>query len=156
MVVTSSRHLVSGMNKLFDSEANLAGLRLGPLECRILEEVWSRRSLTVRELLADGKIQLAYTTVMTTLDRLFKKGLLDRTEEGKAFRYSPRCSPAEVPRFVAVTGMQRWIESTRPSSLLLSYFVEAISCHDARLLDELKVLVNQKRSELKKRKEKQI
>jgi hypothetical protein len=52
--------------------------------------------------------------------------------------------------------MQRWIESTRPSSLLLSYFVEAISCHDARLLDELRVLVNQKRSELKKSKEKQI
>jgi hypothetical protein len=36
------------------------------------------KSLTVRELLADGKIRLAYTTVMTTLDRLFKKGLLNR------------------------------------------------------------------------------
>ena len=157
MVIAScSRHPVSGMNKLFDSEAKVAGLRLGPLECRILEEVWSRKSLTVRELLADGKIQLAYTTVMTTLDRLFKKGLLDRVEEGKAFRYSARCTPAEVPRFVAVVGMQRWIESTRPSSLLLSYFVEAVSSHDARLLDELKVLVNQKRLELKKTRDKQI
>jgi predicted transcriptional regulator len=139
------------MNKLFDAEAEPARLRLGPLECRILEEVWSRKSLTVRELLADGKIQLAYTTVMTTLDRLFKKGLLDRTEEGKAFRYSARCTPAEVPRFVAVTGMQRWIQSTRPSSLLLSYFVEAISAHDARLLDELRALVDQKRLQLKRR-----
>jgi predicted transcriptional regulator len=145
---------VNGMIKLFDAEAEPARLRLGPLECRILEEVWSRKSLTVRELLADGKIQLAYTTVMTTLDRLFKKGLLDRSEEGKAFRYSARCTPAEMPRLVAVTGMQRWIGSTRPSSLLLSYFVEAVSAHDARLLDELRVLVDQKRSEIKKSREK--
>jgi predicted transcriptional regulator len=147
---------VSGMNKPFDSEPEPARLRLGPLECRALEEVWSRKSLTVRELLADGKIQLAYTTVMTTLDRLFKKGLLDRIEEGKAFRYSARCTQEDAPRFVAVTGMQRWIESTQPSSLLLSYFVEAISAHDERLLDELRNLVDQKRSELKNKGEKEV
>jgi predicted transcriptional regulator len=126
--------------------------QLGPLELEMLEEVWSRGSVTVRELLADGKIRQAYTTIMTTLDRLFKKGLLDRTEEGKAFRYSAQCAPAEMPRFVAVAGMRRWISSTTPSSLPLSYFVEAITTHDARLLEELRVLVEQKRSELKKRK----
>ncbi len=92
---------------------------------------------------------------MTTLDRLFKKGLLDRTEEGRAFRYSACCTPAEMPRFVAVTGMRRWIESARSSSLPLSYFVEAISAHDARLLDELRLLVEQKSLELKKQKGKQ-
>jgi predicted transcriptional regulator len=86
---------------------------------------------------------------------LFKKGFLDRTEEGRAFRYSAQCSPAELPRFVAVTGMRRWIESTSPSSLPLSYFVDAITAHDARLLDDLRTLVEQKRSELKKRKGKQ-
>jgi hypothetical protein len=57
-----------------------------------------------------------------------------------------------MPRFVAVAGMRRWISSTTPSSLPLSYFVEAITTHDARLLEELRVLVEQKRSELKKRK----
>ena len=135
------------------SDAGPTQLRLGPLERRIFEEVWSRESLTVRELLAGGKIRLAYTTVMTTLDRLFKKGLLDRTEEGRAFRYSAHCAPAEIPRFVAVTGMRRWIEATGPSPLPLSYFVEAISAHDARLLDELRVLVEQKRLEIKKKRE---
>ena len=137
-------------NKL-SAESKLAGVRLGPLERRILGEVWLHKSLTVRELMTHGKFSFAYTTVMTTLDRLFKKGLLDRAEEGKAFRYSPTCTPAEVPRLVAVAGVRRWIESTRPSSLPLSYFVEAISAHDARLLDELRDLVEQKRSELKKR-----
>jgi predicted transcriptional regulator len=146
---------MNGMNKV-GSEAGPDRVRLGPLERKILEEVWSResKSLTVRELLAEGKILLAYTTVMTTLDRLFKKGLLDRVEEGRAFRYSAQCNPAEVSRLVAVAGMRRWIESSSPSSLPLSCFVEAISAHDAKLLDELRVLVDQKRLELKRRKEK--
>jgi predicted transcriptional regulator len=115
----------------------------------MLEEVWARGSVTVRELLADGKIRQAYTTVMTTLDRLFKKGLLRREAEGKAFRYSPSCTREELPRLVAVTGIRQWIESTQVSSLPLSYFVEAISAHDARLLDELRALVERKRRELK-------
>ena len=146
------------MNEI-NEDASHAGpdrVRLGPLERKILEEVWSResKSLTVRELLAEGKTSLAYTTVMTTLDRLFKKGLLQRTEEWRAFRYSAQCPPAEISRLVAVEGMRRWIESSIPSSLPLSCFVEAISAHDATLLDELRVLVDQKRLELKRRKEK--
>ncbi len=139
----------------FAAESKLGRFGLGPLECRILEEVWSRKSLTVRELLADGKIRLAYTTVMTTLDRLFKKGLLDRTEEGRAFRYSPRCAPTDIPRLVAVNIMRRWIESAAPSSSPLSYFVEAVSDHDVKLLDELRALVEIKRQEIKRQKEKQ-
>jgi len=123
--------------------------QLGPLEQEMLEEVWSRGSVTVRELLADGKIRQAYTTIMTTMDRLFKKGLLLRVAEGKAFRYSPRCTREELPRLVAVSGIRQWIESSQTSSLSLSYFVEAISAHDARLLDQLRALVERKRRELK-------
>src|SRR5579862_1726558 len=123
--------------------------QLGPLERKLLEEVWSRQSVTVRELVAGGKIRLAYTTVMTTLDRLYKKGLLDRAAEGKAFRYSCRCAPKEVPQLAAVTNMQRWIATGDVSSLHLSCFVEAIGEHDARLLDELRALVENKRRELK-------
>ena len=139
-------------NKII-SQAGPDRVRLGPLERQLLEAVWSRRSLTVRELLADGKIRLAYTTVMTTLDRLFKKGLLNRTEEGRAFRYTAHCAPKELSRLVAVSEMRRWIAST--PALPLSCFVDAISAHDATLLDELRVLVEQKRLQLKKRKEKQ-
>lgn len=145
----------SRTSALYSSESMPARIKLGPLECAILAEVWSHKSLTVRELLEGGKVRLAYTTVMTTLDRLFKKGLLDRTEEGRAFRYSATCPPQEVAHLVAVTGVRRWIESTRPSSLPLSYFVEAISADDS-LLDELRVLVERKRSELKKQREKQL
>jgi predicted transcriptional regulator len=132
-----------------ESESNFESARLGPLERRLLQQIWIRRSATVRELLADSDMRLAYTTVMTTLDRLFKKGLLERTEQGRAFRYSARCSPAELPRFLMVNGMRRWLQSTGTPSLPLSYFVDAISAHDVKLLDELRVLVEQKRQELK-------
>ena len=116
-----------------------------------MEQAWSRGSMTVRELLADGKVRQAYTTIMTTLDRLFKKGLLDRVPDGKAFRYSPRCTREELPRMMAVAGMQRWIESSAASPPRLSYFVEAISAHDASLLDDLKELIERKRRELQNR-----
>jgi predicted transcriptional regulator len=139
------------MKRLFTSDFTPAKVRLGPLERKILEEVWSRKSLTVRELLESSTISLAYTTVMTTLDRLFKKGLLHRVEEGRAFRYSAKCAPGEELRLVAVTGVQRWIESIRPSSVPLSYFVEAVGAQ-GELLDELRVLVERKRAELNKQK----
>ena len=44
----------------------------------MLDGLWARGSATVRELVEVGCQDLAYTTVMTTLDRLFKKGLLTR------------------------------------------------------------------------------
>lgn len=132
-----------------------SGDNLGPLERQIVQLVQSRGSATVRELLEDGKLQLAYTTVMTTLDRLFKKGLLARIAEGKAFRYSARCAPEDMARLVAVTGIRRWIESSKSSTLPhLSYFVEAISAHDASLLDELRALVERRRKELGHREKK--
>lgn len=137
------------------AESNLGTLSLGPLECKILQEVWSRKSLTVRELLSDGNIQLAYTTLMTTLDRLFKKGLLNRSEEGRAFRYSARCAPVDIPRFVTISTMRRWIEAAALPSLPLSCFVEAVSDYDANLLEELRLMIETKRAELMKRREKQ-
>lgn len=125
---------------------------LGPLEQRLLEELWSRGSATVRELLADGKIRQAYTTVMTTVDRLYKKGVLDRAAEGKAFRYTPRQTPGEFQQIVAFEGIRQFLGSSGASALPLSYLVETLSTHDAQLLDELQRLVETKRQELQNRK----
>lgn len=128
----------------------LTGTELGPLEQQLLQALWARGSATVRELLDDGKMSQAYTTVMTTLDRLYKKQLLDRVSEGRAFRYSPRQSADELRRVAAVEGIRQLLGSGEASSLPLSYLVEALSTHDAQLLDELQVLVERKRRELKK------
>ena len=125
--------------------------QLGPLEQQVLRELWSRGSGTVRELLESENMMLAYTTVMTTMDRLYKKGLLNREAEGRAYRYFPRHTPDEMRRNAAVEGIRQLLGSGNASALPLSYLVEALSEHDAQLLDELQVLVERKRRELKKR-----
>ena len=122
---------------------------LGPLEVRLLEALWQRGDATVRELLLDAGSGMAYTTVMTTVDRLYKKGLLDRTAEGRAFRYSPRLTQAEIQRAVAGEAIQQIFDSSQTSSLPLSYLIEIVSERDSMLLDELQDLIERKRQELK-------
>jgi predicted transcriptional regulator len=136
------------MTKAFSIFGSDSRPQLGPFEQQLLRKLWSQGSATVRELLADGKIHQAYTTVMTTVDRLYKKGLLDRVAEGRAFRYTPRHTPEELQRVTALESIRQLLGSADASSLPLSYLVEALSAHDAQLLDELQLLVERKRREL--------
>jgi predicted transcriptional regulator len=117
----------------------------------LLEEVWGRGSATVRELLANTDLNIAYTTVMTTLDRLYKKQVLSRAAEGRAFRYAARVTREELQRAAAGQAIQELLSSGETSSLPLSYLVEAVTEHDIELLDELQKLVETKRRELQKR-----
>lgn len=121
---------------------------LGPLEQRILDALWVRGSATVRELLENNHPNLAYTTLMTTLDRLFKKGLLSRSEEGRAFRYAPRLSREELHREAASHSLRQFLDAGPASNLPLSFLVEIVSEHDAKLLDDLGKLVERKQREL--------
>jgi len=122
---------------------------LGPLEKQVLQSVWALGTATVREVLAQGSLWQTYPTIMTTMDRLFKKGLLDRVPDGRAFRYSARFSPAELERATAVNSMRQLLASEN-ASLHLSYLVEAVGEQDSKLLDELLTLVERQRAELKK------
>src|SRR5438128_8928980 len=56
---------------------NKVMILLGPLEITVMEILWQRGESNVRDVAEKLDRPLAYTTVMTTLDRLFKKGLLD-------------------------------------------------------------------------------
>ena len=82
------------------------------------------------------------------MDRLFKKGLLDRVPDGRAFRYSARYGPKELEQITAVNSIKQLLGSEY-ASLHLSYLVEAVSERDAKLLDELQALVERQRAELK-------
>jgi predicted transcriptional regulator len=86
---------------------------------------------------------------MTTVDRLYKKGLLTRVVEGRAFRYTPRHSAEELQRVTALESIRQLLGSGDASALPLSYLVEALSAHDSQLLDELQLLVERKRRELR-------
>ena len=135
------------MKRIFHFRASSS--QLGPLEERLLEALWQRGNATVRELV-DGACQgLAYTTVMTTLDRLFKKNLLSREAEGRAFRYTPRFTREELHREVAGEAFRQLLDASPASSLPLSYLVEILTERDAQLLDDLRQVVEAKRRELR-------
>lgn len=114
----------------------------------MLDGLWARGSATVRELLQGGYQDLAYTTVMTTLDRLFKKGLLTRSEDGRAFRYATRFSREELHREAAGQAFRQLLDASPASSLPLSFLVEILGERDEQLLDDLRKLVDRKRREL--------
>jgi predicted transcriptional regulator len=123
--------------------------QLGPLEERLLKSIWERGTpVTVRELLDYGCDDLAYTTVMTTLDRLFKKNLLTREADGRAFRYTARYSRAELHQQALSETLHQALDTSQTSSLPLSFLVETLSERDAQLLDDLKQLVEAKRRQL--------
>jgi predicted transcriptional regulator len=119
----------------------------GPLERRALEALWERNApASVRDL-QPAFPQTAYTTLMTTLDRLWRKGVLVRTKRGRAFFYSPRLTQAELEAAVAADTLQRVVNDHGPALRpLLSFFVDAVDHRDHQLLDELEELVRARRA----------
>ena len=142
----SSRFLLRG----FKRPRDVASQALGKLERAVLNEIWRRDEVSVRDVyLAFGE-RVAYTTLMTTLDRLFKKKLLTRRKDGRAFVYLPAVSPDEFEQGIwedVIDGLLgRGAEEVQP---VLACIVDAVSERDRELLDELDRLIKEKRKELK-------
>ena len=130
----------------------VARLSLGELERRAMEVAWQRQELSVRDLHRELQERWAYTTLMTTLDRLHKKGILSRRKEGRAFLYSPRFSRKQLEQGIASDLIDSLLaRSAGEPAPLLSCFVEVVSEKDRNLLDELERLVREKRRMLKER-----
>jgi len=124
---------------------------LGHLELTVMAILWDYGEANVRDVAARLDRPLAYTTVMTTLDRLFKKGLLDRRKEDRAFLYLPRYSRAEWEQKRAGELIAGLFSPERSSELLISCLVDAVGQYDAALLDELERKIRLKRRELDRR-----
>ncbi len=124
-------------------------LSLGPLEIQVMEVVWKCGESSVRDVVEKLENRLAYTTVMTTLDRLYKKELLDRYKSERAFVYTARVSSDEWERQRAGDLVAGFLAGPQPSrDLLLSSLVDAVGHYDAMLLDELEEKIRNKRREL--------
>jgi|SRR6185437_15006102 len=122
---------------------------LGPLEAAVMEVAWQLGECNVRDVAQKLVRPLAYTTVMTTLDRLYKKGLLERRKEERAFFYSPAWSREEWEQKRAGDLMAAFLSGPRQAGeLLISCLVEAVGQHDLTLLDELERKIRSKRKEL--------
>jgi len=125
---------------------------LGPLEVSVMEILWSHGDSNVHDVTQKLDRPLAYTTVMTTLDRLYKKGLLQRRKAERAFFYSPRWSRAEWEQKRAGEFVKGFLEAPETSGeLLVSYLVDAVGRYDEALLDELERKIRLKRRELRRR-----
>jgi predicted transcriptional regulator len=123
---------------------------LGKLERDALEQMWQHGEMSVREMHQAFEERVAYTTLMTTLDRLFRKGLLDRRKAGRAFLYTARISREEFRQGVAEDIIDGLLgRSAKSAEPVLACFVDAVSERDRELLDELGRLVQDKRRQLK-------
>jgi predicted transcriptional regulator len=141
-IMKTARFLLRG----FRRPREVASLALGKLERQVLEEIWRRDEVSVREVFIAFEERVAYTTLMTTLDRLYKKQLLSRRKAGRAFYYSPLVSSVELEQGIRedlIDGLLgRNAEGVEP---VLACIVDAVSERDRELLDELDRLIQEKR-----------
>ena len=122
---------------------------LGPLETKVLALVWDQaRAVTVRDVQLAFPA-LAYTTLMTTLDRLYRKQLLVRCRRGRAFTYVPRYSREELLSRLVSGQMLDLLENSGAARAILSTLVRAVGRKDSLLLDELDALVQAEATRLR-------
>lgn len=109
--------------------------RLGDLEADVMDKVWGARGPVavkdVREALHPHR-PLAYTTVMTVMDRLFHKGWLSRERVGRSYRYSPALSRGEYTARL----MRDVLSTTDDRGLALLHFVDTMEPAEYEALRE--------------------
>ena len=124
----------------------------GVLERDVLDVVWASPDVAVRDVQARLPRQVAYTTVMTTLDRLFKKGVLSRRRAGRAFLYSAAQTRDQLNASIAGHVLSGLLQSQDTSAMpVLSRFVESVGKQDGAedLLRRLEQMIRDKRRELR-------
>jgi len=129
----------------FKSSQELFESSLGTLEREAMALVWDRGEISVRDACDVFPSPIAYTTMMTTLDRLFRKGLLSRRKVGRAFLYQAAASRAEMEGAVASELVQSLLERNGEALPILSSLVDAVSDRDRELLGALERLIREKR-----------
>lgn len=107
----------------------------GALESAVLAVLWEAGSplspAEVRERLAAHTAdELAYTTVVTILTRLFEKDALTRERDGRAYRYAPAADEAGL----AARRLTALLDQSADRTAVLSRFIEDLPDHDEQLL----------------------
>jgi predicted transcriptional regulator len=105
----------------------------GDLEAVIMDRVWDRDGpVTVRELLDEllKERDIAYTTVMSTMDNLHRKGWLARVKDGKAYRYTATASREEYSARL----MQEALADGGDPEMVLSHFVAQMDGEESEVL----------------------
>ena len=109
--------------------------QFGELEAAIMDRLWERGSpALVREVLDDLREDrpLAYTTVMTVMENLHRKGWLRRERDGRAWRYEPTGSRSSYTAGL----MSDALATSADHRTALAHFALQMSPRDAALLRE--------------------
>lgn len=114
--------------------------KLGPLEAVVMEHLWARnRPTAVRDVLDELAHDRgpAYTTVMTVMDNLHRKGLLQRKRVGRAYHYYPAQSRDEHTAVL----MGEVLADTADRANALLHFVEQMPTEE---LDRLRAALDRR------------
>lgn len=112
-----------------------------------MEVMWRSGARAVRDVCCrlTGGPPLAYTTVMTTLDRLYKKGLLVRHKDGAAFVYEPAMTRDEYRCRIVESTISGLMEKSSDADPVLAAFVDAAAHIDEENLRRLETLIAERR-----------
>jgi predicted transcriptional regulator len=114
----------------------------GVLELRVLDALWARPDPAAVRDLEPSFPGVAYTTLMTTLDRLHRKAVLLREKDGRRFLYRPRLTRDELLASVAGDALTAILgPSAAQLRPVVSFFVEAVRREDRDVLDALDALI---------------
>jgi predicted transcriptional regulator len=114
---------------------------LHELEAEVMDEVWSRDEVTVRDVLEAlnaGRKQRAYTTIMTIMARLHRKGLLQRERRGKTDVYRPVMSREEYLDARAKREVDELVADY--GDLALAHFARQLQTLDPKRREQLRRL----------------
>ncbi len=115
---------------------------LGPLEREVLDVICRDGHSTVREVLRHMGHDVAYTTVMTTMDRLYQKGVLQRRKVKRAFVYSSALTKRDLEKQTAQDLLEAYLACRFPSRAeRASALLEAITASDPLLINEIEAQI---------------
>jgi predicted transcriptional regulator len=127
---------------------------LGTLEREVMDVLWREGDLAVRDVQSRLARSIAYTTVMTTLDRLYKKGILLRRQSGRAFLYSAAVTRPQLQAQIASNVLAGLLRSRDGAAPVLSNLIDSVGAQagGADLLEKLEAMVRDKRKQLQRKK----
>jgi predicted transcriptional regulator len=105
----------------------------GDLEAVVMDRLWDRAgTTTVREVFEDlhQSREIAYTTVMSTMDNLHRKGWLARERQGKAFLYWPTLTREEYSARL----MRDALDAGGDSGAVLTHFLRQMTDEESATL----------------------
>lgn len=134
-------------NFSFTFDPNKKGLRkiLGDLETDIMEIIWKKGDLTVRQIyeIFQKKRYSAYTTVMTVMSRLADKGLLEKIKQGNAFVYRATTTRDEFTKSTLQKVINELVKDFATPAI--NQFLDSMENVDPDKMEELSRLIEQKR-----------